>query len=120
MRIHGSNEYSPKAEAKDAKASGTGNDTGKSAGLKSSGITPAADVSKSGEARAATAPAKLGGQAVVLSATASRVAEVSSKQEAARSERLAEVKKQLDAGSYEVDFDSLADSLLAEEVSAKP
>ncbi len=116
MRIHGSNEYSPKV---DAKATGTG----KSQGLKSSGLTSANDVAKSGansEAKAAAAPAKTSGPAVVLSATASRVAEVSSKQEAARSERLAEVRKQLDAGSYEVDFDSLADSLLAEEVSAKP
>lgn len=118
MRIHGSSDYSPKAEANDAKRS-TQNVS------QAQGVKPVEDVAKGGTrpdvSLNSDKTTKAAGEAVVLSPTASRLAEVSSEQAAARSDRLSKVQSLLDAGTYEVDYEGLADSLLAEEVAkAKP
>lgn len=118
MRIHGSSEYGPKAEVTDGKRKASGVE----GVAHSASAKPVQDITQ-GAPRAAQRPNAVSEsaarEAVVLSATAARVSEVNSEQEAARTQRLSEVQKLLDEGKYEVDYESLADSLLAEEVGAK-
>lgn len=114
MRIHGSSDFGPKPDATDAKRK----DRGASSVQRTPQTRATDDVGNGARAEAKpAAPAeKVESEAVVLSASASRFAEVSSEHSEAVQARLAEVKKLLDAGEYQVDFDRLADNLLSEEV----
>lgn len=110
MRIHGSNDFAPKADAADKKGRAKNVE-------RASGPRPADEVAKGAKSTEsnAPAPADKSAEAVVLSASASRMAEVSSEHSEAIRARLAEVKQMLDAGTYEIDFDALADELMSEE-----
>lgn len=111
MRIHGSSDFAPKTEAHDGKQKARATSTvGRAAATRA-----ADDVSKGAKGPEGPAPAESSGEAVVLSPSASRMTEVSSEHSEAVGARLAEVKQLLDAGTYEIDFDTLADNLLAEE-----
>ena len=121
MRIYGSSDFQVKPEPADGKRRERA-----ASGVREAARPGAAEEVTKGSQResaqrttAAAEPATR--EAVVLSSRASRFTEVSSEQQAARAQRLAEVKKLLDDGGYEVDFDRLADGLLEEEVQrAKP
>jgi flagellar biosynthesis anti-sigma factor FlgM len=120
MRIYGSSDFPAKPEAADGKK----RDRALSGVREAARPAAAEEVTKGGQgpaAQRAGAPAPAAGEAVVLSSRATRFTEVSSEQQAARAQRLAEVKKLLDDGAYQVDFDRLADGLMEEEVQrAKP
>jgi len=110
MRIHGSSDFAPKTEAHDGKQKARAPSTvGRAQATRGTD-----DVSKGAKSPEGPAPAE-SGEAVVLSASASRMTEVSTEHSEAVGARLAEVKQLLDAGTYEIDFDTLADNLLAEE-----
>ena len=115
MRIYGSSDFQAKPEPADGKRRDRA-----ASGVREAAKTAAAEeVTKGAQgntAQRATGAEPATKEAVVLSSRASRFAEVSSEQQAARAQRLAEVKKMLDDGAYEVDFDRLADGLLEEEV----
>ena len=118
MKVFGSNEFSAKPRVGEA-----GKKDRAASGVKPSPANR--PVEEVGQGRTTAAEAKQIGaahkpdNAVVLSATASRFAEVSTEQQAARAERLAEVKKLMDEGGYDVDFDQLADKLYDEEMARK-
>lgn len=119
MKIFGANDFSAKPNVGEAAQKDRA-----AAGVKQTAANrPVEEVGQQGRAAAAQAndaqSLQKADNAVVLSATASRFTEVSNEQQSARSERLAEVKKLMDEGGYDVDFDQLADKLLDEEMARK-